>query len=175
MNEHTRKMNKTIRQEMEEKMKTIRNYGLTVFALFAAFAFMMPQSASAAGTLAGTTISNEATVGYTVNSAAQPTLYSCEAVACTNTVSTDTTDFFVDRKINFIVTNVSGDPTPAFANQTAVFEYEINNLGNSWFSFDLTAGYTDTDSILDNGTGRAIYLDDGDNIFNAADTSDECD
>ncbi|MBE9536346.1 MAG: hypothetical protein IMF07_04120 [Proteobacteria bacterium] len=147
-------------------MKIKRQCCMMALAFVFALVMALPQTVLAVGTQARTTISNEATVDYSVNTAAQPTLYSCETSACNNTASTETTDFLVDRKVNFTVTNVDSDPKiGAFSNTTATFEYEINNLGNDWFSFDLSNGYVDTSSILDNGLAQQIFLDDGDNVF----------
>ena len=160
---------------MEDKMKTIKKYGLTAFALFAAFAFMMPQAVYALGTVAGTPITNQAELDYTVGGAPASTQYSCNVLvgACTTTVAggANVTSFLVDEKINFTVTAVDGTPKSVFTNATAVFTYLVTNTGNSTVRFDLAAVTDDSANDILSDSGQTIYRDtDASGTLNAGDT-----
>jgi uncharacterized repeat protein (TIGR01451 family) len=82
-------------------------------------------TANAAGTTAGTTISNTASVDYAVGSAAQ------------TTVDSNQVDFLVDLKVSFSLTRIS-TTTYASSNDGAamtVAGYTITNTGNAPTSF----------------------------------------
>lgn len=82
-------------------------------------------SANAAGTTAGTTISNTASVDYAVGSAAQ------------TTVDSNQVDFLVDLKVSFSLTRIA-TTTYASSNDGAamtVAGYTITNTGNAPASF----------------------------------------
>jgi uncharacterized repeat protein (TIGR01451 family) len=87
-----------------------------------------PQVSWAAGTPSGTTISNSATLTYAIG--AGPT-----TTATSNTVS-----FVVDKKVNLLVTEVSGSATSVSIGQTgAVTTFSVTNLGNDPQGFTLAA------------------------------------
>ena len=167
---------KKIKKTMEEKMKTIRNYGLMVFALFMAIAIGMPQAAHAVGTAATTKIINQASLDYSVGGASASTLYSCNSVvgACTTTVAgggVNETSFLVDEKINFTVTAVDVTPKTVFTNTTAVFTYLVTNTGNSTVRFNLAAVTDDSANDILSDSGQTIYRDtDASGTLNAGDT-----
>jgi uncharacterized repeat protein (TIGR01451 family) len=95
--------------------------GLWIFLLLIA-----PQISWAAGTPSGTTISNSATLTYAIG--AGPT-----TTATGNTVS-----FVVDKKVNLLVTEVSGSATSVSIGQTgAVTTFSVTNLGNDPQGFNL--------------------------------------
>jgi uncharacterized repeat protein (TIGR01451 family) len=97
--------------------------GLWIFLLLIA-----PQISWAAGTPSGTTISNSATLTYAIG--AGPT-----TTATSNTVS-----FVVDKKVNLLVTEVSGSATSVSIGQTgAVTTFSVTNSGNDPQGFTLAA------------------------------------
>lgn len=138
--------------------------------------------ANAASTLtpAGTTVSNIASLDYTVGGTAQPTLKSCVTTACTSTTGTNT-DFVVDLKVNVNVVTADTDYVSAVpataANQPAAAKFTVTNTGNGTQDFALTTGITTsgtttnvwgttsaTDTI--NPTSCTTYLDtDNDGVY----------
>jgi uncharacterized repeat protein (TIGR01451 family) len=82
----------------------------------------------AAGTAAGTSISNSAVLSYTTSTATP-------ATATSNIAS-----FLVDQKINLLVVEVTGSTTIVGAGQArAVTTFSVTNLGNAPQGFNLTA------------------------------------
>ncbi len=111
-------------------------------------------SAYAAGTDAGTSISNTATVSYQVNSVQQTDVNSNAAV------------FVVDRKIDVNVTATGVTTQPNTLNVATTFL--VNNEGNLADSFTLNYSYI---SGVDVSTGLELYFDtDSSGTFNAGDT-----
>ncbi len=122
------------------------------------------QPAAAAGTAAGTDITNTATVTYSVGGVSQPS------------VNSNTNTFKVDRRINVTVAEVGGayvDVAPGATNQALTFT--VTNLTNDTVDFRLT--YTqDTTGTADpfggtddfNTSNVRFYLDNGDSVFNIA-------
>jgi uncharacterized repeat protein (TIGR01451 family) len=97
--------------------------GLWIFLLLIA-----PQISWAAGTPSGTTISNSATLTYAIGAGPVTTTTS-------NTVS-----FVVDKKVNLLVTEVSGSATSVSIGQTgAVTTFSVTNSGNDPQGFTLAA------------------------------------
>ncbi len=139
---------------------------LQVKFLTAALLLAGAQSAFAAGpasgTRADTTITNTASVSYQVGGVPQ--------TAPTAGVAT----FQVDRLVNVTVAEVSGGYTTVTPGQTArAVTFTVTNNTNSVMDYRLDAAnaadpHGGTDSF-DPGT-YTYYLDDGDGIFNAADT-----
>ena len=94
-------------------------------AALATAAFVLPQSAQAAGTVAGTTVSNTATVNFDVGGVAQ-------------TAVTGTATFVVDDKVNLTVTNNAGATVvPGSTNQ--VLAFTLQNTGNKTHGYSLAA------------------------------------
>lgn len=121
----------------------------------------------AAGTAAGTVITNNVSVDYTVGGVNQ-------------TDATATNDITVDRKVNVTVARIDNTATsvvPGAANQAVTFR--IENISNATLDFQLgalqtasgsAAGITGTDSF--NVTAPlTYYIDDGDNVFDGGDTT----
>ncbi|MBN8500035.1 MAG: hypothetical protein J0M19_02650 [Sphingomonadales bacterium] len=111
------------------------------------------QPAFAAGTAAGSTITNTATVNYQVGSVAQ-----------TATTASDT--LTVDRKVNLTVAEVGTTTTQVTPGQTsAVTTFTVTNTSNATLDFALTAvqptggtaAHGGTDSF--NGTNVRIFVD----------------
>ncbi len=109
-------------------------------------AIMMSQSAMAAGTLAGTTVDNQASVAYSVNSTAQ------------TPVSSDTATFVVDNKVDFTLVEDSSDDTATLPSQTgAITTFTLQNDGNSAQDFSLSVA---------NLVGGTVFSDDTQDMSN---------
>lgn len=130
----------------------------TFAALAAGTAMVALQSvpALAEGTSAGTVITNTATVDYRVGGIDQ-----------TEVVASDT--FEVDRKINLIVTRISGPAVSVSPGQTgAVIAFDVTNLSNDTIDLALSAIQSSADNFdVDN---VRIFRDDGNGSFDGADT-----
>jgi uncharacterized repeat protein (TIGR01451 family) len=131
------------------------------------------QSASAAGTIAGTTISNQATVSYQVGGVAQ------------NPIASPTVQFVVDNRIDLTVAEGSTTTTqtsPGLTNQ--VTSFTVTNTGNAAQAFVLSAANmaTGTASPFTGGTADnqdvanvRVFVDSGasgtPNAYDASDTA----
>lgn len=82
--------------------------------------------AIAQGTLAGSTITNNVTVDYSVGGVAQ-------------TQETASDSFTVDRKINVVVTATGATPNVAPGQTQVVRTFEVQNLSNATVGYALTA------------------------------------
>jgi len=94
-------------------------------AVVATAAFALPQSAQAAGTVAGTTVTNTATVNFDVGSVPQ-------------TPVTGTATFVVDDKVNLTVTNNAG-ATVVPGSTDQVLAFTLQNTGNKTHGYSLAA------------------------------------
>jgi uncharacterized repeat protein (TIGR01451 family) len=127
-------------------------------------------TAHAAGTTAGTDVSNTATVNYSVGGVAQPQ-------ATSNTVT-----FEVDRRINLTVAEVGADYTDVSpGQQNALLTFDVTNTSNSTLDFRLGFAHDATGTASPSGFTPAgtdnfdtanvtFYRDDGDGVFDAGDT-----
>jgi len=121
--------------------------------------------AHASGVTAGSTITNTATVNYTVGGVAQ------NAITASDT-------FTVDRKINVTVAEVGSTTVSVSPGQlAAVTTFSVTNLSNATLDFALTAtqqtGGAGAHSNTDNFdvTNMKIYVDtNGNGTFDAGDT-----
>ncbi|MFM9863121.1 MAG: hypothetical protein ACKVRO_05900 [Micropepsaceae bacterium] len=122
-------------------------------SVVATAAFLLPQSAQAAGTAAGTTVSNTATVNFNVGGVPQ-------------TAVTGSATFVVDDKVNLTVTNNSGATVvPGSTNQ--VLAFTLQNTGNKTHGYSLAASLGS--GITMNNV--RIYRDvNGDGNFDGGDT-----
>jgi uncharacterized repeat protein (TIGR01451 family) len=97
-------------------------------------------SAQAAGTASGTSITNKATVNYSVSGVAQTPIESSPTGNSTAGVGSGTnTAFVVDNKVNLTVTELNGAATatsPGATNVVAVFK--VTNIGNTAQGYLLT-------------------------------------
>jgi uncharacterized repeat protein (TIGR01451 family) len=94
-------------------------------SVVATAAFLLPQSAQAAGTAAGTTVSNTATVNFQVGGVPQ-------------TAVTGSATFVVDDKVNLTVTNNAGATViPGSTDQ--VLAFTLQNTGNKTHGYSLAA------------------------------------
>ncbi|MBN8430367.1 DUF11 domain-containing protein [Microbulbifer salipaludis] len=119
--------------------------------------------AFAAGTTAGDTVSNTATVSYQVGGVDQADVDSNEAT------------FTVDRVIRMTL-DQNDSPVLTVPGATAIVtSYTLTNTSNDILDFSLSAANVTTgtstgfgaDSI--DGAAVAVYVDNGDGVFNAAD------
>ncbi|HTU64911.1 MAG TPA: hypothetical protein VMF52_03085 [Steroidobacteraceae bacterium] len=118
---------------MKSFLNRHKRAGLACVALGA---IAVSQTALAAGTVSTTTISNTATVNYTVGSVAQSPITSAAAT------------FVVDNKVNLTLTRVGPTQTTVASGQTgATVAFRLENIGNTaqGYNFtvvDLTTGDT---------------------------------
>lgn len=117
-----------------------------------------PQLVLAAGTPSGTSISNTSTLTFSIGSGA------------TSSVASNTVSFLVDKKVNLIVTEISGSATSVTKGQTgAVTRFSVTNLGNDPQGYKLTAALASAAppppfAINDfSATGLAAYVDTNNN------------
>src|SRR5690348_9406371 len=118
-----------------------------------ALVIMSSQPAYAAGTTAGSTITNTATVNYQVGGISQ------NATTASDTLT-------VDRKVNLTVAEVGNTTTTVTPGQTAaVTTFSVTNTSNAVLDFSLaavqpvggTAAHGGTDSF--DATNVKIYVD----------------
>src|SRR5580698_1000465 len=96
-----------------------------VLSLFAATA-----SAAPVGTASGTSITNLATVTYSVNSISQPSVGSSSTGNSSGAGTA--TSFLVDTKLNIVVTTIDTQEVSVTPGQTAaVMVFQVSNQGNS--------------------------------------------
>src|SRR5262245_51569424 len=116
------------------------------------------QTAFAAGTDAGVTIGNRATVNYTVGTTAQAPIESSPTGNANPGVGNGAnTNFIVDRRIDFTVVETGGGFTTVAPGQTnAVTIFTVTNTSNAAEGFQLSAanlvggavfGNTDTTDV----------------------------
>jgi uncharacterized repeat protein (TIGR01451 family) len=111
--------------------------------------------AQAAGTIAGTSVNNQASIAYTVGGVSQPS------------VSSNTATFVVDRRVNLTVAESGGAATTAAPGATGrVTTFTVTNTTNSTLDFRLEAtqkttgsptAFADTDNF--NMASLAVYVD----------------
>jgi len=99
------------------------------------------QVASAVGTDAGVTVSNRATVNYTVGTVAQAPIESSPTGNSNPGVGNGAnTTFVVDNRINLNVTELSGNATLVSPGQTGVVTaFTVSNTGNATQGYQLSA------------------------------------
>lgn len=126
-------------------------------AAVALSSWLMLPNVQAAGTTAGTDITNTATVNYSVSGVAQTALNS------------NTSTFKVDRKVNLTVAAGSATTTSPGSTAVAVM-YTVTNTGNGTDSFTF-AGTNQTGDNFDVSNIK-VYQDNGAtaNAFDAGDT-----
>ena len=127
----------------------------------ALFSLVYSTSALALRTDAGTQIDNTATVGYKVGGVDQ-----------TPEVS-DTSTFFVDQVVDFVVTELGGGDTDVGAGeQDAVARFTVTNTGNETQDFALSVANLSGGTVFSldtiDTTGLTIFVDvDGDDLYDA--------
>ena len=120
-------------------MKTVVNRASLFLRLgITAAAMLLGQQALALGTDAGTTVANQATVAYSVNSEAQTPIESDPAGNSTPGAGSPT-EFLVDRRVAFTIVEIGGLHTEVAPGDLAAFtEFQLTNNGNAIMDFVLT-------------------------------------
>ena len=122
-------------------MKTVvERAGLYLRLGIATSALLLGQQALAAGTDAGTTVSNQATVAYEVGTVPQTPIES-DPLGNSTPGAGSPTEFLVDRRVSFTLIEVGGAPTtPVAPGQTDVIAaFTLTNTGNAIMDFRLEA------------------------------------
>ncbi len=134
-------------------MKT--NIKLLLASSGIAIAALGASPALAAGTAAGSTITNNVTINYTVGSVAQ-------------TAINRSNDIIVDRKVNLTVVEVGTSTTSVVPGQSAaVTTFTVTNTSNSVLDLGLAAAQTSGGTAAHGGTdnfdvtGVTMYVDTG--------------
>lgn len=132
----------------------------------AAIMLLCTSDLTAGGTAAGTSVSNSASLSFSVGGVAQ------------TAVSSNTDTFVVDKKIDFVLTNNDGDQVIVVPGDTdEITTWSITNEGNSAQKFTFTAAqltggetiYTDADT-QDSGALTVEYSTDSGVTWNALTT-----
>ena len=109
-------------------MKTLQKLLMMCTLFVGVVVMLMPQAALAAGTASDTDITNQATVNFDVGGSAQ------------TPISSNTTTFKVDNKIDLVVAEVSSGYTDVNPNTTnQVLTFTVQNDGNTTQDFALSA------------------------------------
>ncbi len=120
-------------------MKTVKSkFGLLFRLSVTATALLIGQQALALGTDAGTQVSNQATVSYSVGGAAQTPI---ESDPLGNSIpgSGNPTTFLVDRRVSFTLAPTDAVHTPVTPGGVDFFAaYTLTNTGNAIMDFRLT-------------------------------------
>ena len=125
--------------------------------VFAWLGLLSSQSVWAAGTTAGTDITNTATADYFIG---------VTPLTATSNTTTTTVDELLN--VTLVGQDAGSQVTVGPGDTSQVLTYQITNTGNGTDSYSLAATNLVGDDF--DATAIAIYLDDGDGIFNAADT-----
>lgn len=121
---------------MKSFPRQFKRVGLACVALGS---IAVSQTALATGTPSTTTISNSATVNYTVASVAQTPVTSAAAT------------FVVDNRVNLAITRFGPATTPVAAGQTAqTVAFRLDNLGNSDQGYNF--------GVVDNASGDTMDM-----------------
>jgi hypothetical protein len=121
-------------KQRRNRMKTLQKLLMMCTLFVGMMVMIMPQVALAAGTASDTDITNQATVSFDVGGSGQ------------TPVSSNTTTFKVDNKIDLTVAEVSSgytDVNPNITNQ--VLTFTVQNDGNTTQDFALSAAANATD------------------------------
>ena len=157
---------------MKFKVQSASSQTKLLGGLIIAASLMFSQTAWAvSGTASNTTISNLATLNYSVGGTAQAAIGSS---AAGNTTGAGTaTTFVVDKKVNLLVAEVSNTPTIVAPGQAvAVTTFTVTNTGNDVQDFSLTGAgnigsgatiFNDTTTLTDNfdATGCSAFSESG--------------
>lgn len=103
----------------------------TIFSMMAFFGLLFTAgSAFAAGTAAGISVTNQASVSYAVGGVSQTAIESSPTGNSTPGNGADTA-FTVDQKIDLLVTAMNGSAVSIIPGATAATTFEIQNQGNA--------------------------------------------
>ncbi|UCF31257.1 MAG: DUF11 domain-containing protein [bacterium] len=164
-------------------MKLLKRAPLRTLAALALFALAMPQTALAIGTEAGTTISNTASVSYSLGAVSQrPVESSPSGNSVAGTGNGTATTFLVDNKVNLVTAELVAAATQAGPGQTnTVFAFNVSNTGNTVQDYTVVASNFAVGDTVNLGglltddmdvTITAVAVDtSGDNAYGAGDTT----
>jgi len=124
-------------------MKPSRTKLLIVVLALAALALAVPQAAQAAGTIAGTSITNTVTVNYQIG-------------GTPGAPATATSTFTVDVKVNMTVATTDGTFVASAPSSTRLLTFVVTNTSNTVLDFRLTSIQTATNPF--NGAGNDFTL-----------------
>ena len=114
-------------------------------------------SAHAAGTSAGTSVSNTFSLDYQVGGTDQPTIETCQTGDAGCTVDTST-KFTVDRKIDLTVVTQNSPLTVFPGSQDQGLVYTVTNTGNDNEAYKLTVAHETGDQFDATLTGNNVYV-----------------
>lgn len=122
-----------------------------------AIVLCMTQTARAVGTSAGTVITNQASADYTIG-------------ATSFTVNSGTVSTTVDEMLDVsVVWQDAGNVTVVSGAVNQVLTFSVTNIGNGADTYTLSIDNALAGDDFNPTNGR-IYIDDGDNIYDAGDT-----
>ncbi len=149
-------------KQEETTMRTRVSVLTVVVTVLAALALLVPGAALAVGTLAGTTVSNDATVDYKVSGVDQ------------TTITSSAISFTVDAKVDFAIIDSGGvgnTVTPAGATDTYYLTFTLTNNGNVGLDLDLDAYQASGDDFDQTLHANTFYVDaNNDAIYDGGDT-----
>ena len=140
---------------MKAVLKTFMGRGGTLATLCVS-ALLLAGNVHAAGTQAGTSIGNKATLSYSVGAVAQTPIASAPTGSTNGTGATTT--FVVDNKVNLTVSTTDSSPVNGVAGQALVTAtFVVSNTGNNTQDFSLaSANLANTTSVT---VGASSYTD----------------
>ena len=116
--------------------------------LSAAVLGAMSNGAFAAGTTAGVSIVNTATISYKVGTVVQTPIKSSPTGNSTPGTAGEATTFLVDKKVDLTVTAGTPNPVPVTPGaQTQAITFTVSNTGNSNETFTMTPAQVTTSAI----------------------------
>jgi uncharacterized repeat protein (TIGR01451 family) len=118
-----------------KQMKTASRNIFWAMLLIGAIAMLAPQAALAGGTAPGISVTNSATVTYSVNAVVQPTI-------------TRTAGFVVDDKVMFTLTTGNSSNVSVLPSGRAYMTYTLTNTGNGAHDFTLVTTATGTNNLV---------------------------
>ena len=119
-------------------MKTVTRSTSLLFRLgLTAAALLLGQQALAVGTDAGTTVSNQASVAYSVSGNGQAPIESDPAGNSTPGAG-NPTEFLVDRRVDFTLTADDDTATVAPGDTGLTFDFTLTNTSNSVMDFEVS-------------------------------------
>jgi hypothetical protein len=111
-------LSKEMKEQQKKRMRTLRKRIFLALLLTGATAVMVPQHALAAGTLAGTSINNQATMNFQIGGIAQ------------TPVNSNTSTFKVDNKV-IVTVAATGNAIVVPGSTNQVLAFTVTNNGNA--------------------------------------------
>lgn len=130
-------------------MKSVFNLNLVSAGVLLALGSLVG-TAHAAGTTANTSVTNKATLDYTVGGVNQTDIAS-SPTGSTNGTGADTS-FTVDNKVNLLVVAADSTFVPVVPGGSSVAKFTVTNTGNSTQDFSLSTASIANGAVLFGGT-----------------------